>query len=440
MNRLAGFRFVLVLTVSATTLPAETGAQTPQTLTSPRDVRRASADADATLASLVAELGRNNPELAAARRDIDMRVARIAPAGAPPDPTLSFGYMGGLRRPPFFPASSTPNAFRQVGASQEIPFPGKLSLRSRIAAVDADASRWTLEDTRLQLTADLKATYFAYQFATRSLAIVQRNRKLLDQFRQMAEARFSVGQAIQQDVLKAQLEISGLIERTTMLERQRDGLRARINGLLYRQQDTSVDTDLVFTVVTLPPDVATLRAEALQRYPALKRDEQHITRSQQQLALARKEILPDFGINVAAQKMVGGMPWMYGVDVMVTVPIFWQRKQRPMVAEAVAGVDAGRRTRDNTVALAEAQVTELYVNASSAKRLMDLYSGSILPQARLTLESALASYQVGKAEFLTVLTDFMSVLTYEIGLEEQRTQYHAALAGLEPLVAAEFIK
>ncbi len=393
-----------------------------------------------TLASLVAELGTNNPELAAARREVDMRVARIAPAGAPPDPTLSVGYMSGFARPPFFPSSSTPNAFRQVGASQEIPFPGKLSLRSRIAAADADASRWSVEDTRLQLTAELKAMYFEYQFATRSLAIVRRNRELLDSFREMAEVRFSVGQAIQQDVLKAQLEISGLIERTTVLERQRDGLRARINALLYRTQDTPVDPELTFTAVSLPPDVATLRTEALQRYPALKRDEQQISRSQQQLALARKEFLPDFGINVAVQQPVGGMPWMYGVDFMVKVPIFWQRKQRPMVAEAAAGLEAGRRMRENTLARAEAQVTELYVNASSAQRLMDLYNGSILPQSRLTLESALASYQVGKAEFLTVLTDFMSVLTYEIGLEEQRTQYHVALAGLEPLVAAEFIK
>jgi outer membrane protein TolC len=134
------------------------------------------------------------------------------------------------------------------------------------------------------------------------------------------------------------------------------------------------------------------------------------------------------------------MPWMYGVDFMVKVPIFWQRKQRPMLAEAAAGLDAGRRMRENTLARAEAQVTELYVNASSAKRLMDLYIGSILPQSRLTLESALASYQVGKAEFLTVLTNFTTVLTYEIGLEEQRTQYHVALAELEPLVAAEYIK
>ena len=396
--------------------------------------------ADSTLAALVAELGTNNPEIAAARREVDMRSARIAPAGTPPDPTLSIGYMSGFARPPFFPSSATPNAFRQVGVSQEIPYPGKLSLRSRIAAIDADAARWSVEDTRLQLAAELKAMYFEYQFASRSLAIVRRNREVLDQFRQIAEARFSVGQAIQQDVLKAQLEISGLIERTTVLERQRDALRARINGLLYREPDAPLNPELPFATLPLPADPAALRAQAVERYPALKRDEQQITKAQQQLSLARKEYLPDFGINVTAQQAPGDMPWMYGVDFMVKVPIFWQRRQRPMVAEAAAGLEAGRRMRDTTVARAEAMVGELHVNATSARRLMDLYSGSVLPQAKLTLESALASYQVGKAEFLTVLTDFMSVLTYEIGLEEQRTQYHVALAGLEPLVAAEFIK
>jgi outer membrane protein TolC len=421
-------RFVLVCAVAGA-LPA-TGLAQPQE----------AAGSKPTLAALVAELSANNPELAGARREVDMRVARIAPAGAPPDPTLSIGYMSGFARPPFFPSSSTPDAFRRLGASQEIPFPGKLSLRSRVARADADASRWSAEDVRLSLISELKMTYFEYQFVTRSLEIVKRNRQVLDAFRQIAEARFSVGQAIQQDVLKAQLEISGLIERTTVLERQRDGLRARTNALLYRAQDTPVDPDLSFTVLPLPSDASALRADALQRYPALKRDEQRISGSQQQVALARKEFLPDFGINVAAQQPVGGMPWMYGVDFMVRVPLFWQRKQRPMLAEAAAGLEAGRRMRENTLARAEAQVTELYVNASSARRLMELYSGSILPQSRLTLESALASYQVGRAEFLTVLINFTTVLTYEIGLEEQRTQYYAALAGLEPLVAAEFIK
>ena len=392
-----------------------------------------------TLASLVAELEMRNPALAAERRELDMSLARIRPAGAPQDPVVSAGYMSGFARPPFFPGASTPNAFRQFSITQELPYPGKLPVRSRIAASAAEAARWSVEDSRLGLVAELKTMYFEYQLASRSLEIVRRNREVLDQFRQIAETRFSVGQAIQQDVLKAQLEISGLIERTAVLERQRDTLRARINALLYRDADAPLNPDLEFSV-TPPADAAALRAEAARRYPALKRDEQRITAAEQQVSLARKEFRPDFGVNFTVQQPVAGMPWMYGVDLMVRVPIFWQRKQRPMLAEAAAGLEAERRRRESTLASAEARVSELNVAAASARRLIDLYEGSVLPQARLTLESALASYQVGKAEFLTVLTGFSSVLTYEIGLEEQRTQYRAALAGLEPLVSGQFIK
>ncbi len=394
----------------------------------------------ASLSSLVSELEARNPELAAARSEFDMRVARISPAGAPPDPTVTVGYMSGFLRPPFFPSTATPNGFRQIGVSQEIPYPGKLALRSRIASTEADAARWEVENRRWRLISELKTMYFEYQLAARNLEIVRRNRTLLDQYRQIAEARFSTGQAIQQDVLKAQLEISGLIERTVVLERQRDALRARINALLYRAADTPLDADLAYAEPPLPASAEGLRAEALSRYPAIRRSEQEIARGQQSLALARRELRPDFGINVTTQQGVAGMPWMYGVDFMVKVPIFWQRKQRPMIAEAAAALEAGRRMRDAAVADADATVTEQYVAASSSRRLMDLYTDSVLPQARLTLESALSSYQVGKAEFLTVLTDFMSVLTYELSLEEQRAQYHQALARLEPLVGAEFIK
>lgn len=419
----------LVMCVLASLFPTSMRAQQPD-----------AKEAAPTLAALVSELVKNNPDLAVARREIDMRVARIAPAGAPPDPTITAGFMGGFTRPPFFPSSSTAEAFRQISVAQQFPYPGKLALRSQMAATDADAARWTLAGTQLQLVAELKATYFDYQLATRSLAIVKRNQALLDQFRQVAEARFSVGQAIQQDVLKAQLEISSLLERVTVLERQRDTLRARLNQLLNRASDTPISPELAFTVGPVPADVSALRAEAQRQSPALKYDAEQITRSQQQLSLARKETRPDFGINVTTRQPVGGMPWMYGVDIMVTVPIFWQRKQRPMVAEAAAGLDAGRRQRDSTLARTDADVTELYLDATSARKLEDLYSGSILPQARLALESSLASYQVGKAEFLTVLTNFTSVLSYEIGFEEQRTKYHTALARLEPLAAAEFIK
>lgn len=398
-----------------------------------------SPDEATALAALVAELERNNPELKAARRDIDMRVARIAPAGAPPDPTLSMGYVGDFLHP-FFPSSRMPDAFQQLGVSQEIPYPGKLALRTRVATTEADAERWNYEDRRRQLIADLKGACVEYVFVNRSLAIVQRNKELLEQFRKIAETQFSVGKGIQQDVLKAQVEISLLIERLAMLERQRGALQAEINGLLYRGPDTPVNAGLAFQTTTLTQNVSELRALAQSNYPALKRDEQVINRGQQALALTKKEVMPDFAVNFTTQRFNMDMPWMYGVDFMVKLPIYWQRKQRPMIAEATAALESGRLMRENTLAMAAASVTEQYLAVTTSRRLMDLYGDSILPQARLTLESSIAAYQVGSADFLTLLTNFMTVLTYEVNYEEQTAQYRQALARLEPLVGIELIK
>lgn len=394
--------------------------------------------AASTLASLVEQLDQDNPELKASRREIDMRVARVAPASAPPDPTLSFGYMGGITRP-FFPSSSTAGAFQQFAASQEIPFPGKLALRGRVAATEVDQTRWNYEDVRRRLIADLKLAYFDYVLAERSLAIVERNKVVLDQFRQIAEAQLAVGKGLQQDVLKAQVEISLLLERITVLERQRGAMQARINGLLYRDPGTPIDANLAFGAAPMPP-LDVLRAQVADRYPALKRDERGIDRGQQALQLANREVLPDFAVNVSSMRQAQGMPWLYGVDLMVKVPIFWQRKQRPMIAEAAAALDAAKRTRENTLAMGSAQLTEEYLAAESSRRLMDLYSGSVLPQARLALESSQASYQVGKADFLTLLTNFMTVLTYEVNLEEQTARYRQGLARIEPFVAGDLIR
>jgi cobalt-zinc-cadmium efflux system outer membrane protein len=134
------------------------------------------------------------------------------------------------------------------------------------------------------------------------------------------------------------------------------------------------------------------------------------------------------------------MAWMYGVDFMVQVPLYWQRKQRPMIAGAAASLEGARQMRNNTLATEQAQVTQEYLAATASRRLMDLYSDSILPQSRLTLESSLASYQVGNADFLTLLSNYQMVLTYEISYEEQAAKYRQALARLEPFIGEELVR
>lgn len=434
MKRPTLLTFILVFGGFLSTASGQVLSQTSSTKPS-----EAQTGSGATLQALVSELERANPELQAARRDIDMRVARVAPAGALPDPTLSLGYMNEFAGAPFIPSSTNPFAFTQFSFSQEFPYPGKRALQTRIATTDVDTARWSYEAARRRLVSELKTAYFEYAYTVRTIDVVQRNKTLLDQMRQIAEARFSVGKATQQDVLKAQVEVSLLLERLAVLEQERSSLQAQINGLLYRQVDTPLGPVGDYAPVAPLQNLETLRALAQKNSAALRGTETGINRGQQALALASKQLRPDFGVTVTSQKPGGGMSWMYGVDFMVRIPLYWQRKQRPMVAEAAASLESARQMRYSTLATEQAQVTQEYLAATTSQRLADLYSDTILPQARLTLESSLSSYQVGNVDFLTLLSNYQTVLTYEVSYEEQAARYRQALARLEPYIGQELV-
>ena len=390
------------------------------------------------LAALVAQVEAMNPELAAARREVDASVARIGPAGAPPDPTISTGYMSGFLRPPFFPSATTPDGFWQFGVTQDIPYPGKLAAKTAIASTVAEQARWRVEVRRVELLAALKAAYADLELAERSLSILDRTRSVLDEARSHAETRFRVGRGPQQDVLRAQLEISILIERRTMVLRDRRTALAALNAVLGRAPDTEVTT--VPVIYDPPPSLDELERLAADHNPQTRRDDQQIAVGQAALALARKETSPDFGVRVTTQRKVGGMPWMYGVDVMATVPVFWQRKQRPMVAEATAMLAAARDTREAARVRAEADLATASADANAAIALMTLYEDSILPQARLALEASVASYQTGAVDFLTLLSNVTSVLNYDLASQQQHALHLKALARIEPFTGLSLIR
>lgn len=428
MSRLSSVVFASIVS-AVLARPVELNAQAGPLAPGPADQGAPTA----TLADLVAELDRQNPEIAAERRSVDATVAAIAPAGALPDPTLSAGYMSDVGGFPFVPTGNL-FSYRQFGVSQEFPYPGKRGLKTRIATTESDAQRWTYETTRRRLVAELKSAYYQYVYVDRSLGVLARNKTRLDEFRQIAEARYAVGKAMQQDVVKAQLEISLILERQAVLEQQRTALRAQINGLLYRSPGAPLDVSLTYEPATLTRSLQDIQALAEQNNPELKRDERMVDRGAQALALAKRDVLPDFGVSVTTQQNGGGMPWMYGVDVMVKVPLYWQRKQRPLIAQAAAQLEGDRRTRENTLAQTAAQIADTYAMADTSQRLLALYGDSVLPQARLALDSSLASYQVGSVDFLTVVTNFITVLNYELNYEEQSARFHQALARLEPFI------
>ncbi|HXF05658.1 MAG TPA: TolC family protein [Blastocatellia bacterium] len=395
------------------------------------------ADQPVILEELVQEALENNREILAARRRYDARQARIPQEGAPPEPMLSIGSMGNLL--PFSIQRGDPSSARIVSFSQEIPFPGKLSLQSKVAWADAQAELWDYELVRRRVIAELKTAYYDLYFVEKSLESVGKTKDLLQQVLKIAEARYQVGKAAQQDVLKAQTEISILLERLAVLERQRATTVARINSILYRPPDTPLGRPTEVRKSEFPYSLEQLYQLALQRYPELRKQERIIDRSQYAVSLMRKEFYPDFGVTFQYLQRPA-MPEMWGLMVNVKIPLYFWKRQRPALEEAASELAAAKQTHERIAAQLLFQIKDQYLMATTAERLLRLYGEGIIPQATLTLESSVASYQVGTVDFLTLLTNVMTVLTYELNYYEQLATFQKSLAQLEPLVGVELAR
>ena len=394
----------------------------------------ASSDAPAgipALQQLVEQALENNPEIKAMQRRFDMMRARIPQAKALDAPVLSIGYMGNIT--PFQVQKGDPSSGRIIGISQDLPYPGKRSLRGKVASTDADAEWWAFEQTRRNVVAEVKDAYFDLYYLTKAVGVVTKTKTLLEQFTKIAEVRYTVGKGIQQDVLKAQVEFSKLIEQQTILEQRKQIAEARLNSLLYREPESPVGIPEELKPRDFPYTLATLNETALANYPDLKSQRRKIESAQYAIQLAKKDFYPDFSVGFTYINRPA-MPEMYGMNIGIKLPVYYAQKQRPALTEATASFEAEKRSLENTTTLLFFKIRDKYLSETTAKRLLSLYSTTIVPQSSLSLESAIAGYEVGKVDFLTLLDSLVTLLNYELSYYEQLSNEEKAVAALEPLV------
>jgi outer membrane protein TolC len=392
------------------------------------------APAPLALQAMIEEATGQNPEIAEMRRRFDMMRARLPQAKALPDPVLSYGYAGNaVPLPPFDIQKGDPSSARMLSLTQEIPYPGKLALKGRMANVAAEAGYWEYEQTRLNVIAEVKDAYFDLFYLHKAVETVTKNKELLEKFARIAEASFSVGKGLQQDVLKAQVEISKLTEELTILEQRRELAGARLNALLYREPEAMVGKPEEIRPRDFALSLAALQQTALESYPALRAQRRRIDREKYGVELARKEFYPDFTVGLTYFNRPG-LPEMYGVNIGVKVPLWFWQKQRPAVAEAMAGAAAERQRAENTTSILFYRIKDRYLAATTAQRLVQLYGTTIIPQATLSFESAITGYEVGKVDVLTLLDNLITLRVYQLSYYEQLANVEKAIAALEQLV------
>ncbi|AWN72410.1 TolC family protein [Legionella anisa] len=377
------------------------------------------------LLQLIQEAKQNNPQIRAVRDRLLAAIHVIPQAKALPDPKLNAGYINMSEN---IPMDVDPRREQMLGGSQEIPFPGKLMVRGRIATLEAKRTQAEYQATCFAVIAELKRLYYDLYFANKSIEIVQRNQELLHEMEQSAEATYSVGKTPQQDIYRAQTEVSRLEMRLVILKQQRQSLQADINRLLNRSLERVVSTPATLSVTPMGHNLEYFYSLVKQRAPQLIMQQRNVQKGRQAIKLSKMDYFPDVEIEGGRLHDTGMHTKGYQVLLKATVPLYFMQKQNNAVRESLARYNADMEDLQTTYRTLSFQVKNAYLLAERSAKLIHLIQHTIIPQATLTFTSSQANYGVGKVDFLTMLNNLLT-------LQENELEWHGELAEHEKAIA-----
>jgi outer membrane protein TolC len=322
------------------------------------------------------------------------------------------------------------NGYR-IEVSQRLPWCGKLALRGKSIQAQAQAAADDVDAMRLQLTESAKSAFFDYYLVARGIAVNTENLRLLREFRENAETRYRNGQAPQQDVLLADVEIGRQKKRGLSLERMRLVATARINTLLSLDPDTPLPPPPIEVGVTdRLLDSAQSRALALSRRPDLRALANRIQADEASLALAYKDYYPDFDLMAAYDAFWTESGLRPQLGLRMNLPVRLARREGA-VREARAKLAERRAEMARQVNQVNYEVNQAVAEVNESRQAVLLYQQSVIPAAELNVKSAQSAYLTAKIPFLTLVEAERGLISLRDEYYEFVADYYRRLAILE---------
>jgi outer membrane protein, heavy metal efflux system len=392
------------------------------------------AQAATSLADLLEEAEKNNPQIEAARQGWQAAKQVPTQVSTLPDPQFTLQHFSVGSPRPFAGYSNSDFAYIGLGVSQDIPYPGKLRLKGEIAKREADVSQQQVESVRRSVLADVKAIYFRLAYLAKTLTILESNGELLKQVEQAADARYRSGMGTQQDILQAQLQKTKLVREIAMHHLEAGKLESRLKELLNRSQDSPDIEPVDLTETPLPQTYDELLAAAKGQNPELAASQKMIDKQSLQVDLARKDFYPDFNVQYAWQRTdPTQFRAYYMLSIGVRVPIYRSRKQKPELAQAQTEVLRAQSEFEAQSQRVASELREQYVTTQQTAEILKIHREGLSPQARAEFQAGLASYQSNKQDFQAVLTAFLDVLHLDEEYWQNLAEYETAIGRIEQI-------
>ena len=288
-----------------------------------------------------------------------------------------------------------------------------------------------VDSVRKDVVRSLKMAYFRLAYIQQTVGILQKSNELLNQVEQAAEARYRVGQGNQQDVLKAQLQHTKILQEIAHHHQEEGLLEAQLKQLLNRPQESPDIVAETLTARALPYSAAELLQKAREQNPDVRSKAASIRQQETQVELANKNFRPDFNVQYNYQHTASQFRDYYMATFGIRLPN--RGRQRAELAEAQENQERARRELDAESQRVLSEVQQHYVRAKTSEERLKIYSDGLVPQSEATFRSSLSAYQSNRQDFESLLSSFLDVLNLDLEYRGELVEHESALAELERL-------
>jgi outer membrane protein TolC len=379
-----------------------------------------------------------NPDIQRLQHRLRAVEAKAKQAPYLDDPQIAF-QLGGV--PLSNPTSLNQADANSIGIRQMFPFFGKLGLKEKIAQREANIAEQELHAKQREIISMVKMAYADLFMADRSIEILREQLEILRIVIGATEARYRVGRVTQQDVFKAQLEQSEILNQLIVAEEEINVATVKLNAAMYRPPRTPIQIPGDLAPGDNMLTISGLDDLALASRPELRGAEQEIERAEVMYELAdRNRKYPDFMLGWDYMRMPTEMKKdRYAAMVNITIPFSpWTAGKRAYeVEESLAEIRAAKSNREAIRNMTVKEVAGSEAKVRAAKRSLQLFREGLLSQAELSFRSALAAYQSGRVEFVNLLEAQRALREARMGYYKATVSFMQNLADLERTVGRD---
>lgn len=326
-----------------------------------------------------------------------------------------------------------------VGISQMFPRGQSLTLNSRKLQQKANQHPFLRQERRAAVQLKVSELWLAALKAQMSIDLINENRGLFEQLSDIATSSYSsaFGRARQQDLVRAELELTSLDDRLTQLHQQKEVALQKLQPWLTPVGEHRADLVTVKTLLPVLKPKADYRAinprliQHLIKHPSVIAVDQAIAIASTDIKLAEQQFKPEWMINasygVRADTPSGtDRADLFSIGVSIDIPVFSTKKQVSGVKAASSEREALKTDRLLLLRNLQARYSALRAQLDRLNNRHQLYQEQLLPGLAETAEAAINGYTVNDGTFAEVVRARISelnarLIALDINVQTQQT-------------------